>query len=104
MLELLTHHEGELALFNMFTAFGTPQDITLASLRVDQRFAAGQATQAVFKAQVVQSAPEARASGRSDQHAKWVSMKLPLWRFRWSSWRYSAFDAVRRRCHCGTST
>ena len=56
MLELLTHPEGELALFNMFTAFGTPQDITLASLRVDHRFAAGQATQAVFKAQVVQRA------------------------------------------------
>jgi transcriptional regulator with XRE-family HTH domain len=34
-----TRH-GELAFFSMFTTFGTPQDITLASLRVEHMFAA----------------------------------------------------------------
>ena len=32
----------------MFTTFGTPQDITLASLRVEHLFAANEATQAVL--------------------------------------------------------
>jgi hypothetical protein len=43
---------GELAFFSMFTTFGTPQDITLASLRVEHMFAADEATRAVVKAQV----------------------------------------------------
>lgn len=44
---------GELAFFSMFTTFGTPQDITLASLRVEHMFAADDATRAVVKAQVL---------------------------------------------------
>ncbi|PSR16304.1 XRE family transcriptional regulator [filamentous cyanobacterium CCP3] len=43
---------GELAFFSMFTTFGTPQDITLASLRVEHLFAADEATVAVLRAQV----------------------------------------------------
>ncbi|MEL6401408.1 MAG: hypothetical protein AAFO87_08395 [Cyanobacteria bacterium J06607_6] len=43
---------GELAFFSMFTTFGTPQDITLASLRVEHLFAADEATQAILKAHV----------------------------------------------------
>jgi MmyB-like transcription regulator ligand binding domain len=43
---------GELAFFGMFTTFGTPQDITLASLRVEHLFAADEATHAVLQAQV----------------------------------------------------
>ena len=43
---------GELAFFSMFTTFGTPQDITLASLRVEHMFAADEATRAVVGAQV----------------------------------------------------
>ena len=43
---------GPLAFFSMFTTFGTPQDITLASLRVEHMFAADAATQAVLQAQV----------------------------------------------------
>lgn len=46
-----TEH-GELAFFSMFSTFGTPQDITLASLRVEHVFAADEATQAVIAAQV----------------------------------------------------
>jgi transcriptional regulator with XRE-family HTH domain len=38
---------GELAFFSMFSTFGTPQDITLASLRVEHVFAADEATKAV---------------------------------------------------------
>ncbi|HSM80484.1 MAG TPA: helix-turn-helix transcriptional regulator [Nodosilinea sp.] len=45
-------HYGELAFFSMFTTFGTPQDITLASLRVEHLFAANEATHAVLRAQV----------------------------------------------------
>lgn len=44
---------GELAFFSMFTTFGTPQDITLASLRVEHMFAADDATRAVVSRQVV---------------------------------------------------
>ncbi len=44
---------GELAFFSMFTTFGTPQDITLASLRVEHMFAADDVTRKVLKAQVV---------------------------------------------------
>jgi DNA-binding XRE family transcriptional regulator len=43
---------GELAFFSMFTTFGTPQDITLASLRVEHMFAGDEHTQAVVMAQV----------------------------------------------------
>jgi hypothetical protein len=43
---------GELAFFSMFSAFGTPQDVTLASLRVEHMFAADEATRAVLHAQV----------------------------------------------------
>lgn len=43
---------GELAFFSMFTTFGTPQDITLASLRVEHMFAADDATRAVLHTRV----------------------------------------------------
>ena len=43
---------GELAFFSMFSTFGTPQDITLASLRVEHLFAADALTQAVMSKQV----------------------------------------------------
>ena len=43
---------GELAFFSMFTTFGTPQDITLASLRVEHLFAADAATAQVLKQKV----------------------------------------------------
>lgn len=43
---------GELAFFSMFTTFGTPQDITLESLRVEHMFAADAATRAVLERQV----------------------------------------------------
>jgi transcriptional regulator with XRE-family HTH domain len=43
---------GELAFFSMFTTFGTPHDITLASLRVEHMFAADEATRAVIRSQV----------------------------------------------------
>lgn len=43
---------GELAFFSMFTTFGTPQDITLASLRVEHLFPADEATRAVLLAEV----------------------------------------------------
>ncbi|NVO08098.1 MAG: helix-turn-helix transcriptional regulator [Rhodoferax sp.] len=35
---------GELAFFRMFSTFGSPQDITLSSLRVEHMFAANEAT------------------------------------------------------------
>jgi transcriptional regulator with XRE-family HTH domain len=44
---------GELAFFSMFTTFGTPQDITLASLRVEHLFAADEVTAAVLRTQVL---------------------------------------------------
>jgi transcriptional regulator with XRE-family HTH domain len=43
---------GDLAFFSMFTTFGTPQDITLASLRVEHLFAADSFTDSVIRAQV----------------------------------------------------
>ena len=43
---------GELSFFSMFTTFGTPQDITLASLRVEHMFAADAQTKAVLEQQV----------------------------------------------------
>jgi transcriptional regulator with XRE-family HTH domain len=43
---------GEIAFFSMFTTFGTPHDITLASLRVEHMFAADQATQTLIESHV----------------------------------------------------
>jgi transcriptional regulator with XRE-family HTH domain len=43
---------GELAFFSMFTTFGRPQDITLASLVIEHLFAADEATRRVLAAQV----------------------------------------------------
>lgn len=40
---------GELAFFSMFTTLGTPNDITLASLRVEHMFPADEATRAVLQ-------------------------------------------------------
>jgi transcriptional regulator with XRE-family HTH domain len=40
---------GELAVFSMFSTFGTPQDITLASLRVEHMFAADAHTRSVLE-------------------------------------------------------
>jgi transcriptional regulator with XRE-family HTH domain len=48
-----TEH-GELAFFSMFSTFGTPQDITLASLRVEHVFAADTHTQRVMHSQLNQ--------------------------------------------------
>jgi len=48
---------GELAFFSMFSTFGTPQDITLASLRVEHIFAADDKTRAVIAAQVGKVGP-----------------------------------------------
>ena len=47
---------GQLAFFSMFSTFGTPQDITLASLRVEHVFPADEATRAVLTAQLSQIA------------------------------------------------
>jgi transcriptional regulator with XRE-family HTH domain len=44
---------GELAFFSMFSTFGTPQDITLASLRVEHVFAADEVTKSIVIANVV---------------------------------------------------
>lgn len=41
---------GELAFFSMFTTFGSPQDITLASLRIEHVFAADSHTAQVLRA------------------------------------------------------
>lgn len=43
---------GELSFFSMFTTFGTPQDITLASLRVEHMFATDTQTKTVLEQQV----------------------------------------------------
>jgi transcriptional regulator with XRE-family HTH domain len=43
---------GELAFFSMFSTFGTPQSISVASLRIEHLFAADEATRAVLQAQV----------------------------------------------------
>jgi transcriptional regulator with XRE-family HTH domain len=40
---------GELSFFTMFTTFGTPQDITLASLRVEHLFAADETTRKILR-------------------------------------------------------
>jgi transcriptional regulator with XRE-family HTH domain len=40
---------GPLGFFSMFTTFGTPQDITLASLRVELLFAADEATSTIWQ-------------------------------------------------------
>jgi transcriptional regulator with XRE-family HTH domain len=41
---------GELSFFSIFSTFGTPQDITLASLRVEHLFAADESTKAIIRA------------------------------------------------------
>jgi transcriptional regulator with XRE-family HTH domain len=46
-----TQH-GVLAFFSMFSTFGTPQSITLASLRVEHMFAADETTRGVLQAHV----------------------------------------------------
>jgi transcriptional regulator with XRE-family HTH domain len=43
---------GELTFFSMFTTFGTPQDITLTSLKVEHVFPANDTTRAVVMKQV----------------------------------------------------
>ncbi len=48
---------GDLAFFGMFTTFGTPQDITLASLRVEHLFAADETTQALLQTQIPSRCP-----------------------------------------------
>jgi hypothetical protein len=48
----LASPHGELSFFSMFTTFGTPQDITLASLRVEHMFAADEQTRQVLQKQV----------------------------------------------------
>lgn len=48
---------GDLAFFSMFTTFGTPQDITLASLRVEHLFAADEATRTLLVAQAGAGSP-----------------------------------------------
>jgi transcriptional regulator with XRE-family HTH domain len=47
-----TTEYGELAFFSMFTTFGTPHDITLASLRVEHMFAADTSTRSVLERHV----------------------------------------------------
>jgi hypothetical protein len=42
---------GELSFFSMFTTFGTPNDITLASLRVEHMFPADERTRLVLRTQ-----------------------------------------------------
>lgn len=43
---------GELSFFSMYTTFGTPHDITLASLRIEHLFPANESTRSVLLAQV----------------------------------------------------
>ncbi len=43
---------GELAYFSMFSTFGTPQNISVASLRIEHLFAADEATGVVMQKQV----------------------------------------------------
>ena len=49
---VFTSPYGELAFMSMFTTFGTPQDITLASLRVEHLFPADEATISVLNKHV----------------------------------------------------
>ncbi len=48
---------GPLAFFSMFSTFGTPNDITLASLRVEHMFPADDATRSVLRRHVVDYSP-----------------------------------------------
>ena len=48
----LASPHGKLAFFSMFSTFGTPQDITLASLRVEHLLAADEATARVLRERV----------------------------------------------------
>jgi transcriptional regulator with XRE-family HTH domain len=49
---------GELAFFSMFTTFGRPQDITLASLVIEHLFAADDATRRILSSQVKTHLPK----------------------------------------------
>jgi hypothetical protein len=50
-LRFATSH-GELSFFRMYSTFGSPQDITLSSLRVEHMFAVDDATQKVLRQHV----------------------------------------------------
>jgi len=53
-LRFLTGH-GELAFFRMFSTFGSPHDITLASMRVEHMFPADEHTRAVLQKHVIRT-------------------------------------------------
>jgi transcriptional regulator with XRE-family HTH domain len=57
---------GELAFFSMFTTFGTPHDITLASLRVEHLFAADDVTASVMRVQVAPASQGLLPAGSGD--------------------------------------
>jgi NAD(P)-dependent dehydrogenase (short-subunit alcohol dehydrogenase family) len=48
LLTRLRSSAGELALFSVFSSFGAPMDVTLASLRIEHLFAADAATHAAL--------------------------------------------------------
>ena len=50
LLTRLRSRVGELRLFSMFSSFGAPLDVTLASLRIEHLFAADEATTQAFSA------------------------------------------------------
>lgn len=56
---------GELAFFSVFTTFGTPQDITLASLRVEHMFAADETTRRLLRTHVSSTSQPASAENRT---------------------------------------
>ncbi len=43
---------GEIAFFSLFTTFGTPLDITLASLRIEHMFPADESTRSLIESQI----------------------------------------------------
>lgn len=49
LLTRLRSSAGELRLFSMFSTFGAPLDVTLASLRIEHLFAADEATRAALR-------------------------------------------------------
>ena len=61
LLTRLRSRAGELRLFSMFTSFGAPLDVTLASLRIEHLFAADEATARVLSAQQGQEGQEGAA-------------------------------------------
>jgi hypothetical protein len=50
LLTRLRSSAGELTFFSAFTTFGTPLDVTIASLRVEHLFPADAATRAALAA------------------------------------------------------